>query len=93
MKNLHTIKNLEASYNHLLFVNSGVTEILLLTNCVKFINTNGVFEDLLLGDTVMYNPETKEMFKVNDNNMSPLQIAKQMPRRRGELSESGRVGN
>jgi len=29
----------------------------------------------------------------NMSNITPLQIAKQMPKRRGETPESGRIGN
>jgi len=63
MDTKYKVQNLKEAYNHLLFVNSGVTEIFLLETGIKFINTNGVFEHINIGDTVIYNSKTKVMVK------------------------------
>jgi hypothetical protein len=64
MENLYKIENLQDAYNHLLFVNSGVTELFLLTTGISFINTNGNWDDVVVGDTVSYDPIKKIMLKV-----------------------------
>jgi hypothetical protein len=62
-----TVTNTTETYNEILGLKI-LTEVFLLNDRISLINSNGQFDnDIVVGDKIAYDKESKTMYKVRDN--------------------------